>query len=42
MTIEDFHRRLNNKGHIKLIEILPHKTLFSQGPAYISLTNDLE
>ena len=42
MTIEDFKHRLENDRNIKLIEILPHKTLLSQGPAYISLTVQLE
>ena len=42
MTIEDFEQRLVNNGNIKLIEILPHKTLLSQGPAFISLTAELE
>ena len=42
MTVEDFEHRLENDRNIKLLEILPHKTLLSQGPAYISLTLELE
>ena len=42
MKVEDYENRLRNKGEIKLIEILQHKTLLSQGPAYISVTKELD
>lgn len=41
MSVDDFNNRLRKKGEIKL-KILLYKTLVSQGPAYISVTNELK
>ena len=42
MKVEDYENRIRNRSEIRLIEILQHKTLLSQGPAYISVTKELD
>lgn len=42
MSLTDFENRISNGVNIRLVEILPHKTLLTQGPAYVALNVELE